>query len=129
MLPQCTVLENTLIPALALGPTRPAVVARAKELLERVGLSDRVEHRPAELSGGERQRVAIARALVMQPRLVLADEPTGNLDRTTAASIMDLLLELQRAEQTIMIVVTHSPDLAARCQRRREMDEGRLRDC
>ncbi len=129
LLPQCTVLENTLIPALALGPTRPAVVARAKELLERVGLSDRVEHRPAELSGGERQRVAIARALVMQPTLVLADEPTGNLDRTTAASIMDLLLELQRAEQTIMIVVTHSPDLAARCQRRQEMDEGRLRDC
>ncbi|MDZ4782025.1 MAG: ABC transporter ATP-binding protein [Planctomycetia bacterium] len=127
LLPQCTVLENTLIPALALGPTKPASVTRAKELLERVGLSSRIDHRPAELSGGERQRVAIARALVMQPTLLLADEPTGNLDRTTATTIMDLLLELQRADETIMIVVTHSPELAARCQQRVEMDDGRLK--
>jgi len=127
LLPQCTVLENTLIPALALGPTKPAAVTRAKELLERVGLSSRIEHRPAELSGGERQRVAIARALVMQPTLLLADEPTGNLDRTTAATIMDLLLEMQRADNALMIVVTHSPELAARCQSRMEMDEGRLK--
>jgi lipoprotein-releasing system ATP-binding protein len=127
LLPQCTVLENTLIPALALGPTKPAAVTRAKELLERVGLSSRIEHRPAELSGGERQRVAIARALVMQPTLLLADEPTGNLDRTTATTIMDLLLEMQRADNALMIVVTHSPELAARCQSRMEMDEGRLK--
>jgi lipoprotein-releasing system ATP-binding protein len=128
LLPQCSVLENTLVPALAQGPVAPETIAPAKTLLDRVGLSARLEHRPAELSGGERQRVAIARALVMQPLLLLADEPTGNLDRTTAGTIMDLLLEVQRAEQTMMIVVTHSAELASRCQKRQEMDEGRLRD-
>jgi lipoprotein-releasing system ATP-binding protein len=129
LLPQCSVLENALVPALAQGNAPAATVDRAKKLLDQVGLAARTSHRPAELSGGERQRVAIARALVMQPLLLLADEPTGNLDRTTATTIMDLLLEIQRVEQTMMIVVTHSAELAARCQRRQEMDEGRLRDC
>jgi lipoprotein-releasing system ATP-binding protein len=129
LLPQCSVLENTLVPALAQGNAAAATVDRAKKLLDQVGLAARMSHRPAELSGGERQRVAIARALVMQPMLLLADEPTGNLDRTTATTVMDLLLEIQRVEQTMMIVVTHSAELAARCHRRQEMDEGRLRDC
>ncbi len=128
LLPQCSVLENTLVPALAQGNVPTSTTTRAKQLLEQVGLSARLEHRPAELSGGERQRVAIARALVMRPLLLLADEPTGNLDRTTAATIMNLLLDVQRAEETMLIVVTHSAELAARCQRRQEMDDGRLRD-
>jgi len=93
-----------------------------------VGLSDRLDHRPAELSGGERQRVAIARALVQQPVLLLADEPTGNLDRTTAGRIADLLLELQEQEQMALIVVTHSARLARRMKRQMELDEGRLKE-
>jgi lipoprotein-releasing system ATP-binding protein len=95
-------------------------------LLERVGLTQRLDHRPAELSGGERQRVAIARALVREPTLLLADEPTGNLDRTTAGSITDLLLELQAEANTILIVVTHSATLAAALNRRVELDAGQL---
>ncbi len=126
LLPQCTVLENALMPALAKGSVKQEAIDRAKFLLDRVGLSARMEHRPAELSGGERQRVAIARALIMKPVLVLADEPTGNLDRTTAGAIMDLLLEVQQAEKTMLIVVTHSAEMAARCQRRQEMDDGKL---
>src|SRR3972149_6636194 len=96
LLPQCSVLENVLVPTIAAGPTRPEAHQRAVGLLERVGLSDRLEHRPAELSGGERQRVALARALVNRPVLVLADEPTGNLDRTTSERAGDPLLEVQR---------------------------------
>jgi lipoprotein-releasing system ATP-binding protein len=92
-----------------------------------VGLSDRLEHRPAELSGGERQRVALARALINGPLLLLADEPTGNLDRTTAQRIGELLVELQRQEQTMLIVVTHSERLAGMMDRRLELDEGMLR--
>jgi len=127
LLPQCTVLENVLVPTVATGPTTPEAVQRARELLDRVGLSDRLEHRPAELSGGERQRVALARALVNRPVLLLADEPTGNLDRTTAARVAELLLELQRQEQMMLIAVTHSTRLAEQMNRRMELDEGTLK--
>ena len=116
LLPQCSVLENVLVPTLigGAGDGEPAA-DRARMLIERVGLTHRAEHRPGELSGGEKQRVAIARALIRQPRLVLCDEPTGNLDPDTAAKVADLLLELHRQEETILIAVTHSAALAARC--------------
>jgi lipoprotein-releasing system ATP-binding protein len=126
LLPQCSVLENVLVPTVAAGPTKPEAVRRAGMLLDRVGLKDRVDHRPAELSGGERQRVALARALINQPTLLLADEPTGNLDRTTAARIAELLLDLQKQEQMMLIVVTHSDRLAGLMSRQLELDEGRL---
>ncbi len=126
LLPQCSALENTLIPTLADGKPPAAAVDRARMLLDRVGLANRLDHLPAELSGGERQRVAIARALVNQPALLLADEPTGNLDRTTAASVAALLLELQQQEQTMLIVVTHSLELAGMLSRRQELNDGLL---
>jgi lipoprotein-releasing system ATP-binding protein len=128
LLPQCSVLENVLVPTVAAGPTKPQSVRRAGMLLDRVGLKDRLDHRPAELSGGERQRVALARALINQPTLLLADEPTGNLDRTTAARIAELLLDLQKQEQMMLIVVTHSDRLARLMGRRLELDEGRLKE-
>ena len=126
LLPQCTALENVLVPFLARGTADEVEQQRAVQLLERVGLGDRLTHRPAELSGGERQRVAIARALVREPLLLLADEPTGNLDRTTGQSIANLLLELQAERKAILVVVTHSESLAAALQRRMELDSGRL---
>jgi lipoprotein-releasing system ATP-binding protein len=126
LLPQCTVLENVLVPFLADGAATASDRERATELLRRVGLADRLEHRPAELSGGERQRVAVARALVREPTLLLADEPTGNLDRTTAHAIAELLLELQGEQQTILVVVTHSASLAGALSRRMEIDNGVL---
>lgn len=129
LLPQCSVLENVLIPTLASGSAQPDLIARARMLLDRVGLLQRLEHRPAELSGGERQRVAIARALILRPALLLADEPTGNLDRTTAATVGGLLLELQCQENTMLIVVTHSQDLAGQMKQRMELDDGRLKPC
>jgi lipoprotein-releasing system ATP-binding protein len=113
LLPQCSVLENVLVPTLVTGKQhRDADLERARVLIERVGLSARLEHRPSELSGGEKQRVAMARALIRQPRLVLCDEPTGNLDPETAASVATLLLDLHRQQRTILIVVTHSLTLA-----------------
>jgi lipoprotein-releasing system ATP-binding protein len=124
LLPQCSVLENVLIPTLTGGP--PEAEKRAHDLLKRVGLAERLEHRPAELSGGERQRVALARALIHKPVLLLADEPTGNLDRRTAGSVGELLVELHRQEGLILIVVTHSPELARLFPRRREMLDGTL---
>lgn len=127
LLPQLTVLENALIPALAEGAPSVATVARAKELLDRVGLSQRLDHRPAELSGGERQRVGVARALLLKPVLLLADEPTGNLDRSNASGIGQLLLELQKQEQTMLLIVTHSLELAALVERRFELDNGQLK--
>jgi lipoprotein-releasing system ATP-binding protein len=127
LLPQLAVLENTLIPALADGAPGGAVQDRARQLLDRVGLSKRLAHRPAELSGGERQRVAVARALLNQPALVLADEPTGSLDRTNALAVAKLLLELQQAEGAMLIVVTHSAEIASLFERRFEIEEGRLR--
>jgi len=125
LLPQCSVLENVLLPTIATPPTEDAT-PRAHELLERVGLANRRDHRPAELSGGERQRVAIARALINRPRLVLADEPTGNLDQHHADQVGNLLAELHRAGDLILLVVTHSSALAARFERRFELRDGAL---
>src|SRR5581483_7573988 len=126
LLPQCSVLENVLIPTLVHRDDRSKAEAWARTLLERVGLSGRLEHRPSELSGGERQRVAIARALINKPKLLLADEPTGNLDRKTARGVGELLVELHGQEQNILVVVTHSPELARLFPRRFEMNDGRL---
>ncbi|MEE3372460.1 MAG: ABC transporter ATP-binding protein [Planctomycetota bacterium] len=128
LLPQLSALENVLIPSLAEGTPNDAMVSRARSLLERVGLSERLEHRPAELSGGERQRVGIARALIHTPSLLLADEPTGNLDRSAAKGIAELLVQLQQQEDTILVVVTHSVELANGLQRRMELDNGNLRE-
>jgi lipoprotein-releasing system ATP-binding protein len=126
LLPQCSVLENVLVPTVAAGPTRPEAVERARMLLARVGLADRLEHRPAELSGGQRQRAALARALIQKPTLLLADEPTGNLDRLAADGVAELLLELQQQEQMMLLVATHSMRLAERMSRRMELVDGRL---
>jgi lipoprotein-releasing system ATP-binding protein len=128
LLPQCTALENVLIPTLADGSRQTSVHAeeRARELLDRVGLSARSDHRPSELSGGERQRVAIARALIQRPPVLLADEPTGNLDRRTADSVAEILLDLQREEGSVLALVTHSADLAGRFARKAELVEGSL---
>src|SRR5262245_48366965 len=125
LLPQCSVLENVLIPTLAGGRDQNAETW-ARELLGRVGLAERLEHRPAELSGGERQRVAVARALIRHPLLLLADEPTGNLDRRSAQTVGELLLDLHRQEKTILVVVTHSAELARMFPRRLEMVDGTL---
>jgi lipoprotein-releasing system ATP-binding protein len=125
LLPQCTVLENVLVPTLV-GEADSGADARARALITQVGLGDRLHHRPAELSGGEKQRAAIARALVRQPRLVLCDEPTGNLDTETAGVVADLLVKLHAQQQTIMIVVTHSEALGSRFQRRWQMQRGAL---
>src|SRR5262245_11739618 len=127
LLPQCSVLENVLVPTLVSPADRGADVEKwARELIGRVGLAERLEHRPAELSGGERQRVAIARALIHRPPLLLADEPTGNLDRTTARAIGEMLLDLHRQENTILVAVTHSTELATTFPRRMVMNDGRL---
>ena len=125
LLPQFSVLENVLVPTWAFKSNNKNAIKHAHELLERVGLLHRLEHRPAELSGGERQRVAIARALINRPSLLLCDEPTGDLDQNTANSVASLLMELHRAENNILIVVTHSMELAARFNRRFELREGR----
>ncbi|MCS6976072.1 MAG: ABC transporter ATP-binding protein [Gemmatales bacterium] len=125
LLPQCSVLENVLIPTLV-GTPRADREPRARQLLERVGLSQRLRHRPSELSGGERQRVAVARALINEPFLLLADEPTGNLDRRSAQVVAAILLELAAQENTILITVTHSFDVARAFPRRMEMLDGTL---
>ena len=128
LLPQCSALENVLIPTMAPGSAYSGeeAEARARDLLRRVGLSGRLEHLPAELSGGERQRVAIARALINQPPLILADEPTGNLDRHTADKVADLLLELHQQENTILVLVTHSPSWPERLPQRAELLDGQF---
>jgi predicted ABC-type transport system involved in lysophospholipase L1 biosynthesis ATPase subunit len=115
-----------LVPFLADGKAGRKAVDVAKNLIERVGLIERSSHRPAQLSGGEKQRVAIARALVRQPDVLLADEPTGNLDASSASEVMELLIALQLERQSMMIVVTHSDVQAARLQRRVRLDAGRL---
>ena len=127
LLPQCSVLENVLIPTLVDRSDRAQEEGWARHLLERVGLAGRLDHRPAELSGGERQRVAVARALIHKPLLLLADEPTGNLDRHSARAVGKLLLDLHREENTILVVVTHSQELADTFPRVLEMDDGTLR--
>ena len=123
LLPQYSVLENVLVPTFAFGQ-QPNATQRAQELLRRVGLSHRISHRPGELSGGERQRVAIARALINQPSILLCDEPTGNLDTATSDTVADLLFELHRAEQNLLIVVTHNLELASRFQQRIKLTDG-----
>lgn len=126
LLPQWNVLENTLLPALAKGAPTPAIRERAMALLERVGLKDRMSHLPSQLSGGERERVAVARALVLKPMIVLADEPTGNLDQHSAESVARLLLEVPKEENTVLIVVTHSMSLAGQMQKRFELKNRQL---
>ena len=129
LLPQCTVLENVLIPTLAHTGAGEAEEQRARELLDRVQLSHRINHLPSQLSGGERQRVAVCRSLINQPRVLLADEPTGNLDRRTAQTIGELLLEMASEHSAILLCVTHSSELAGQFQRRYELIDGRLNDC
>jgi len=129
LLPQCSVLENVLVPTLASRDKelRASAPDRARKLLERVGLSPRLDHRPGQLSGGERQRVAVVRALINQPKLLLADEPTGALDRASAQNMAQLLTELNEEQNVTLIVVTHALDLAAKMKRTVELEEGRLR--
>ena len=125
LLPQCTVLENVLVPTLV-GEADKEAPARARTLLSQVGLGDRLDHLPSALSGGEKQRAAIARALVREPRLLLCDEPTGNLDAETAQVVADLILRLHAQQHTMLLVVTHSETLGARFQRRWSMNRGVL---
>ena len=131
LLPQCTVLENVLVPTLVREPERRVPgpdgdSVRARDLIARVGLADRIDHRPAELSGGERQRVAIARALIRKPRLLLCDEPTGNLDHAAAENVATVLLDMHRTADTMLVVVTHSAELAQKCPVRFELRDANL---
>ena len=125
LLPQCSVIENVLTPTLVSTPNGDTP-GRAAELLKHVGLGERLDHRPAQLSGGEKQRVALARALIMKPKLLLCDEPTGNLDQKSAQVVADLLLDVHRESGTILIVVTHSAELASRFPHRFELKNQRL---
>ena len=130
LLPQLSVLENVLTPTLAAAKADGDPAGderRAREILDQVGLTDRLDHRPGELSGGEKQRAAVARALIRNPSVLLCDEPTGNLDRTSAAAVAQLLLDLHARHKTILVVVTHNAALAERFPVQYEMDGGRLR--
>jgi lipoprotein-releasing system ATP-binding protein len=127
LLPQCSALENVLVPTVVADRAADHE-ARARALLEQVGLADRLDHRPAALSGGERQRVAVARALILEPTLLLCDEPTGNLDHDTGEAVAGLLLDLHRRLGTVLVVVTHSGALAARFERRQRLVGGRFVD-
>jgi lipoprotein-releasing system ATP-binding protein len=126
LLPQCTVLENVLVPTLPDKSLRGDAKERGIQLLKRVGLGERLGHRPGQLSGGERQRVAVVRALINRPKLLLADEPTGALDRASSQQLAQLLLDLNREEKVTLILVTHALDLAEKMQRRFNLQDGRL---
>ncbi|MHC4324698.1 MAG: ABC transporter ATP-binding protein [Planctomycetota bacterium] len=130
LLPQCTVLENVLVPTLAdkKRPSMKEIRDRAEHLLQRVGLKEFMPYRPGELSGGQRQRVAVVRALINRPKLLLADEPTGSLDKDSSENIADLLVELNRSEKVALVVVTHSLSLANRMGRVMELSDGLLKD-
>jgi lipoprotein-releasing system ATP-binding protein len=125
LLPQCTVFENVVVPTMV-GKPDPGAADRARQLLDQVGLTERLHHRPAELSGGEKQRTAIARALIRSPRVILCDEPTGNLDADTAAAIADLLVSMHAKQNAIMVLVTHSDSLGSRFAKRWTMNRGVL---
>ena len=126
LLPEFSALENIVLPQLANGVTKPAAEARARELLDKVGVGARAGHRPAALSGGEQQRVAFCRALANRPRLLLADEPTGNLDPATSDRVFDALMELVRDTGLAAVIATHNLDLAARMDRKVRLVDGRL---
>ena len=125
LLPQCTVLENVLIPTLV-APREESLQQRARSLLDRVGLTSRIHHKPHELSGGEKQRVALARALVLEPQLVLCDEPTGNLDHESTETVVSLLSDLHQQQKNMLVVVTHNLEVAGRFDRKFKLSNSRL---